>query len=552
MCTFTNVILAVALMSLILLRAQLSMTTVVPGDAWPHVMKAKTDQPHQGDHPQHNRHYGHHPPLLGGLIGFPNTSPAAIPTLGIESAEKETMEFSAGLNPEREERKAQRKEIKAELDAREASVLERETKLLLLEEAAKSPEIPQRQQRQQQQEHRQQRSRLMAEKFQLQRDKAIMLRKEITVEAVLSHYNENLTWVDFARGHHRPHHHHPHHHGMLHYPHYPHVLYTVYSKAQPENRPPNTLPLKNVGRESHTYLYHIVHNYEKLAKWTVFSQAAQPTFGYTKGDSGSGHMCSGLSWEHFISYLPDRTWFTAFTYATRFPEIVNSERLDKIFRNDSAAGEACPPDGRNGWGLWWEAGDHPLKRFAKKKAEMKTKKNKNTKKIKEENEIVQGQGQGQGPVDFYNTYISTTELNFSRFILAYAQGARFAVSRERILMRPRSFYERLLHVLAKGVSPIEGYYMEAMWFDVFHPERLQAEHGPVCELPLCSSSSSSSSSSSRHLAAADDDDGETHNGPEGGSNGDIGCTTTHGAMFNDARNRWNRAVAAENKRRAAG
>ena len=30
--------------------------------------------------------------------------------------------------------------------------------------------------------------------------------------------------------------------------------------------------LPNVGRESHTYLHHIVDNYERLAQWSVFMQ----------------------------------------------------------------------------------------------------------------------------------------------------------------------------------------------------------------------------------------------------------------------------------------
>ena len=32
----------------------------------------------------------------------------------------------------------------------------------------------------------------------------------------------------------------------------------------------NIINLKNVGRESHTYLYHIVNNYDNLAKNTIF------------------------------------------------------------------------------------------------------------------------------------------------------------------------------------------------------------------------------------------------------------------------------------------
>ena len=38
--------------------------------------------------------------------------------------------------------------------------------------------------------------------------------------------------------------------------------------------------LENVGRESHTYLHHIVEHYDELAPWTIFTQASKASFGY--------------------------------------------------------------------------------------------------------------------------------------------------------------------------------------------------------------------------------------------------------------------------------
>ena len=51
-------------------------------------------------------------------------------------------------------------------------------------------------------------------------------------------------------------------------------------------------------------------------------------------------------------------------------------------------------------------------------------------------------------------------------------------------MRPLSYYKNLKNELSKSTHPIEGYYMETMWYDVFHPESLQAEYGPVCDVPV--------------------------------------------------------------------
>jgi len=433
-CHLGAVFLLAVAMSCLLLGLQLN-AMLMPGDAWA-----------QENAQQHQQRKVHRSPFALSTLSYPMVTREMM-----KVATKEVMDFSSGLsNPERAERIAKRKQLKAELEERQASILEWQSKLDL------APN---------------QRAQLAEDKMQLERDKAIMLNDQ-KVEAVLSHYNEDLAWIDVARKRHHP-----------------HVRYTVYSKAQPQTRPRNTFHLKNVGRESHTYLLHIVRNYEKLAEWTVFSQAAKPGFGFTFKDSSSGHMCSGVTWEHFVSYYSDRDWFAAYTYATRFPEISNSERLDKIFRNDSATGDACPVHGRQGWGKWWFADNHPLKRST----------------------IAQKAGKAMiHPVDFYNAFVSK-KRNFSSFVLAYAQGGRFAVSRSRIHMRPRSFYVDLLNVLSKSISPIEGYYMEAMWFDVFHPDRLQAEHGPVCALPHC-----------------DERKGRT-------------CAVPHGDMFTDAKVRWERA-----------
>merc|ERR1719463_1003814 len=78
------------------------------------------------------------------------------------------------------------------------------------------------------------------------------------VEVVLAHYEEDLSWIKAYEG--------------------SGATFTVYSKSQ--NPPEIATALPNVGRESQTYLHHIVNNYDDLADWTVFSQAVAPTWGY--------------------------------------------------------------------------------------------------------------------------------------------------------------------------------------------------------------------------------------------------------------------------------
>lgn len=70
-------------------------------------------------------------------------------------------------------------------------------------------------------------------------------------ELVLARYNEDISWSDD----------------------YAHIR-TVYNKGL-DNLDVSVQPIKlpNIGRESHTFLYHIIKNYDNLADNTIFFQA---------------------------------------------------------------------------------------------------------------------------------------------------------------------------------------------------------------------------------------------------------------------------------------
>jgi hypothetical protein len=101
------------------------------------------------------------------------------------------------------------------------------------------------------------------------------------LEIVLSRYDEDVTWA------------------VEEY----HPFVTVYNKGPAGGLPAvlesagRSRKLPNVGREGHTYLWHVVNNYDALADWTVFSQAQKPSFGYAQDVSGdsNGHLMAGVS-----------------------------------------------------------------------------------------------------------------------------------------------------------------------------------------------------------------------------------------------------------------
>ena len=69
-------------------------------------------------------------------------------------------------------------------------------------------------------------------------------------ELVIARYNEDLSWTTTIND--------------------PDVYCTIYNKGKPIDLP--CIPLPNIGRESHTYLQHIINNYNNLADITIFCQ----------------------------------------------------------------------------------------------------------------------------------------------------------------------------------------------------------------------------------------------------------------------------------------
>merc|ERR1719158_663577 len=258
------------------------------------------------------------------------------------------------------------------------------------------------------------------------------------VEVVVSHFDEDLTWVKDHES--------------------TATRFTVYSKAA--SPPEFAVSLPNVGRESHTYLHHIVSQYDSLANWTVFTQGIKPTWGYHGGGHASGHLSDAVTFDDYLHPFPDgQDAFFILNAASQFPSGRQTNRLGFMIRDlneDQLTKDTCPTVGIDGWTPWWWDKKHPQLR-SKAKSELTM-------------------------LEFYHKYIAQDENDGKDLTLAFAQGGRFSVSRDRIHKRPREFYSTLLDQLSTGVSPMAGYWMEASWFDVFHPEALQSKKA-ACALP---------------------------------------------------------------------
>jgi FkbM family methyltransferase len=253
------------------------------------------------------------------------------------------------------------------------------------------------------------------------------------VEVVVAHYDENMEWIkEFAS---------------------PDVAFAVYSKGNLTGHDMQLLP--NVGRESQTYLYHIVQNYDSLAPWTVFTQASRPEWGFQGKVRASGHLTDNVKFSDYLKAFPEGSdSFFIMSAAAHFPKGLQTSRLGIVvqdFRNNTK--NSCPLNGGDDWTPWWYDGQHE-----------------------------HAKGRNPSLLEFYHKYIALDANDERPLTLAFAQGARFAVSNERIHIRSRQYYSDLLRQVERISNPVEGFWMEASWYDVFHPDALQT-NTRLCTLP---------------------------------------------------------------------
>jgi hypothetical protein len=253
------------------------------------------------------------------------------------------------------------------------------------------------------------------------------------VEIVLAHYNEDTKWSDAYQ-----------------------YVRTIYCKGPVKYRPEGCVRLQNVGREGHTYLYHIVKNYDTLSKWTVFSQAGPPTQGYKGHRKGGGHALPGVPFDAYL--LPEnagglpRDDGSAFVFTGALDMLTLNHSLRLSFV-EAAHGDPVPTlhkQGKcpktelfDGWQRWWDLGW--FKGAIGKRCGCK----------------------GPETPKVFNHYWDEYfpgEPRPTHGIMFFTQGARFAASRERIHQRPREFYMRLLKLLLRKKDPCHNYFNEWLWY----------------------------------------------------------------------------------------
>jgi hypothetical protein len=219
------------------------------------------------------------------------------------------------------------------------------------------------------------------------------LKPKHNIEIVVARYNEKLNWIKntiFEK--------------------YPTIIYNKGSNYDfSQNKNSKIVKLKNVGKCDHTYLYHIIHNYNNLADVTLFLPGSNDIdYKYNK----TMKILSEIEQEH------NTVMITSY-YNNVKKDLYNfklnswkSSYRDNLLENPEHILELSQI---RPFGKWFES------HFG----------------------------------DIHINHISYWGI--------------MAISKEHILQRPKSYYEKLIKELSNSSNPEVGHYFERSWEAVFYP-----------------------------------------------------------------------------------
>ncbi len=202
-------------------------------------------------------------------------------------------------------------------------------------------------------------------------------------QIVVAKYNENLKWLD----------------------NYKHLA-TIYDKS--DNPIDGSIKLVNVGRETHTYLYHIIKNWDNLSENTFFTQ----------GNLSEDHKPYPLE-----TYLLKKKKILFFSHF--FCKNIK-------FRNNS---KYLSFDGK-----WKRDFDN----YSMKRSHLSFE-------------------------DFWKMINDQLIDDYSNF--KWSHGGIFSVNRKLIKSKPIEYYINLIKYVSHHINPEEGHYFERCWYYIFFSQR---------------------------------------------------------------------------------
>jgi len=227
---------------------------------------------------------------------------------------------------------------------------------------------------------------------------------------------------------------------------------TVYNKGQPlvSETPLSEVALANVGREAHAYLYHIVHRFDSLAPKTVFMPGGLPTAGFHGFARSGGSLLPGAKLEDYLAQDVEELLIPTMaltpdlqSFSVRMSLMDN--KTESGLKND-ARYSVCSADGTAGWSPFLP--------------------NKFSSTVLEPLMTQQHARWTFG--SFWSHYLP--DLPIPEHVMV-AHSSVFSVSRDNLRQHPKAFYEALLAELEGAKDPYQAFFLEHMWWYLFHPKQ---------------------------------------------------------------------------------
>jgi len=213
-------------------------------------------------------------------------------------------------------------------------------------------------------------------------------------EIIISRYNEDLSWIDespFNR--------------------HPIIIYNKGDEINIKNKKiKKIVNLPNVGRETHTFLYHIIENYDNLSEVTIF------LMGSVK--------------------LPNK-------YQRSIKMIETVEKTNNTYLS-------CV---ENDIGEIKKASNFTIDNYQSSNENNREKSNS---KVEPSNIRPFGK--------WFNAVFTDNEKNE-----CFVYNSILSVSKKNILQKPKSYYKKLLNQVNTSENPEAGHYIERSWYAIFYP-----------------------------------------------------------------------------------
>lgn len=230
------------------------------------------------------------------------------------------------------------------------------------------------------------------------------------INLIIARYNENLYWIENI-------------------PKNLNINIIIYNKGEDNIHYPS-IKLKNVGRESHTYLYHIIENYNNLADITIFSQGDpfthNPNFIHDLYKINTYQDIQPLSYGYSYNIPPTEI---TYEFYEKYQNNFYIDYLDNDFK----------PNYLYYYNYFTEKIINDIKKILNKKDLLK----------------------------YYKKKLNIDNIE-DKYLLPTSYAALFSVKKDIIQKRSVDFYKNILNHLLNTKEFDMGYILERLWLVIFY------------------------------------------------------------------------------------